>query len=178
MTETTVNPFPDLPVPTATLELVPARDNLGDTVDRLVELLAFPLPRRRHGAWNNDAAPMEHPALGAREAMRLALAEALTNVVRHSHHPDDAPIVITAGTDPNRWVVIQDEGMALPTRLLTPGASPEAPRPGDALEDLPESGWGWMLIHASVDRIGYARERGRNYLLLGKEIARSRSTAA
>ncbi|MEM8596633.1 MAG: ATP-binding protein [Pseudomonadota bacterium] len=116
---------------------------------------------------------VEEPVL---DAMRLALTEALNNIIEHSAHPSDVPIfVCVVANDTLARICIEDRGRELPRALLTPPA-PEPVAEETALDDLadldalPEGGWGWMLIHASVDRVAHERVNGRNFTLLERSM--------
>ncbi|MEO0820701.1 MAG: ATP-binding protein [Pseudomonadota bacterium] len=119
-----------------------------------------------------------------RDSFRLALTEALNNVVEHSRHPESEPVFIHVGhSGRSAWACVEDAGVVLPPHLL--GLSTIAPKepPTDTLELLPEGGWGWTLIRASVHRLDHTRRAGRNFTLLmrhfdGAAKAADRSSGA
>lgn len=128
---------------------------IGPAVDRLMEAAA--------------------PMLGSEEAasdLRLAVTEALNNIVEHSGHPPHLPVRIQVGPRPDGcWLRIVDRGGPLPTGLIDgTWRAPETVSCGeDADADwLPEGGWGWLLIRGAVDRIVYDRQDGVNRLWLAK----------
>lgn len=97
--------------------------------------------------------------------VRIALAEAINNVVEHAY----------AGTTPasvkvhcrlhQNWleILISDTGNPLPGFRVPEGA----PAPlGERREDLPEGGFGWFLIHQLTSEIRYDRSEGCNRLSL------------
>ena len=130
--------------------------------------------------------------------LRLAVTEALNNVVEHSGHPTSVEVVVhyTSARSSPSWVCIEDRGDPLPPGLMGKAAPsddtimqtstpPQIHKIGvvetahaDAvvfeegcdLEALPEGGWGWLLIRGSVNTVDYVREDGVNYLLLQKQL--------
>ncbi|MEM6355534.1 MAG: ATP-binding protein [Pseudomonadota bacterium] len=114
-------------------------------------------------------APHNHAACEGIDALRLALTEALNNVVEHARHPSDRPICVSVCEAGDRLqICIEDEGVPLPLSLLEPAPEPE-PLVEDgelALVELKEGGWGWMLIHASTVAVSYWRAGGQNRLCL------------
>ena len=93
----------------------------------------------------------------------LVLAELLNNVQRHGGEAD------TGGARPVRIVlqlslrgdglvaVLIDDGCAIPPPCLTAPALPDP-------DDLPESGFGWSLIHILATDLQYWREMPCNIL--------------
>ena len=99
---------------------------------------------------------------GLRDTVALVLAEILNNIAEHAV-PDqgaDIRLVVRAARD-RLHVVTEDSGRALPTRLL---GSAELPDMGQTVDDLPEGGFGWFIIHSLVDDMVYERTEGRNRL--------------
>ena len=109
--------------------------------------------------------------------LRLALVEALNNVVRHGGGPEASPVIRIhlLRQDEHLLVRIEDTGPAPPAGFLDRIAADRRGRDPPpcrlAPEALPEGGWGLMLIRASVDGIAYRREGGRNILELAKRTA-------
>lgn len=108
------------------------------------------------------------------DAMRLALTEALNNVLEHAAHDVRLPVYLHVATSWDvPWIVVEDGGKPLPDAIF---AAPEA-TPAEApdyatmpLDALPEGGWGWMLIRASIGQLDYVRAESRNYLLLAAPV--------
>lgn len=93
----------------------------------------------------------------------IVLGEMLNNTVEHAlADRDDGwfEIVLRDGGE-RLEVEVADDGRALPPALLSGGSLPEM---GEAVDDLPESGFGWFIIHSLVDDMTYAREGGVNHL--------------
>ncbi|MEL6267100.1 MAG: ATP-binding protein [Pseudomonadota bacterium] len=131
------------------------------------------------------------PQLG--DDLRIALTEALNNVVEHAGQPDGVPVCVSAGVDEDRvWVMVEDSGTRLPSQLLAPpveAVGDDIPVPtGDpeidgeidfdaVLQGLPEGGWGWMLIRSTMDEVHYERRGDRNRLMLVRRCRVLRSGA-
>ncbi|WP_424831640.1 ATP-binding protein [Ruegeria sp.] len=102
--------------------------------------------------------------------IKIALAEAINNVVEHAY-ADMAPaeVHIKCTLCPNRLdVELSDTGNPMPGLRLPGGipASVETPRP-----NLPEGGFGWYLIRQLTSEIQYDRVDGRNQLFLRFDLA-------
>ena len=95
--------------------------------------------------------------------MEIAVAEALNNVVEHAL-PDRPDALITLRLMRDRsetWIEIEDPGRPLPGMCV-----PEC-QMADVdvhVQDLPEGGFGWGLIHAVTDALEYQRMGGVNSL--------------
>jgi len=160
-------PFDPPRLPIGAVEVAPAFEVIGPSVS---ELLVRLVPAEVRGG---DAAA----------DLRLAVTEALNNVVEHSGHPPWRPVRVHFGAEGEvHWVCVEDAGMPLPRGLLDPapaeaavcepvrGIGHDPPAPALPVADMPEGGWGWLLIRGSVDRLDHVREMGRNFLLLTKTI--------
>lgn len=98
-----------------------------------------------------------------RGTAELVLAEVLNNVAEHAYGNRRAwwQISITQTSQGLRCVIV-DQGKAMPG-----GAFPEGRLPagqGLALDDLPEGGFGWRLIHSLTTDLVYSRAEGCNRL--------------
>ncbi|MEO1773727.1 MAG: ATP-binding protein [Pseudomonadota bacterium] len=113
--------------------------------------------------------PSLSPAPGddaVQEAMRLALTEALNNVLEHSGHDPSVPVRIHHGLGSDGpWFCVEDRGVPLPSSVFEERQT-DHDYVGMELDALPEGGWGWMLIRASVARLDYCRDGATNFLLL------------
>jgi serine/threonine-protein kinase RsbW len=106
-----------------------------------------------------------------RSTIELVIAEALNNVVEHAY-PDPA----SAGEITIRCrhradglhVTITDRGRPMPDCRAPLG---QPPRMDVALPDLPEGGFGWLLIRDLARDVSYLREGHRNRLELRLAIA-------
>ena len=112
-------------------------------------------------------------ALGMSETrageVRIALAEAVNNVVEHPYAgraPGDVRIRCNLDTA-QLWISIWDAGMPLPDNRLPPGNPADVSGP---IEDLPEGGFGWFLIRELTSDIQYQRANGSNELSLCFEV--------
>lgn len=96
----------------------------------------------------------------------LVLAEILNNITEHAFADRDAEtgsVSVSVRLDgPHLGVEVVDNGAAMPGGTPPPGHAPQIE--GVAMEDLPEGGFGWNLIHRLTDELTYARENGENRL--------------
>lgn len=97
--------------------------------------------------------------------VRIALAEAINNVVEHAYSGiEPAKVQVTCRQDQERLeILVSDTGNPLPG-LHPPDGTPA--RIDTSLEDLPEGGFGWFLIHQLTSEIHYERVAGSNRLSL------------
>ncbi len=97
--------------------------------------------------------------------VELVAAEALNNVVEHAY-PDEnqtgtVHLSCELQTEGLRFR-IEDHGVPMPGETL-PG---NAPAPiSTELQDLPEGGFGWSLIHMLAENLQYQRANGMNVLV-------------
>ncbi len=101
--------------------------------------------------------------------INLALSELLTNIVRHAYDScEDGQILLKARfADPFLEILLVDHGKKLPASVLKK-SSIEFDQ--DDLLRLPEGGFGWPIVHATIPEINYQRVDGCNRLLLRKNI--------
>lgn len=93
--------------------------------------------------------------------VELAVVEAVNNAIEHG---------CRGRTDAEIGMGIRVEDDVLLVELRDPGI-PIPAIPGPAMPDpLAESGRGWPLIHACMDRIDYRSEGGINVLTLGRNL--------
>ncbi len=103
--------------------------------------------------------------------VKIALAEAINNVVEHAYAGiAPAKVRVTCRLDQDRLdILISDTGNPLPG-LHPPDGTP-APL-GTSVQELPEGGFGWFLIHQLTNDIRYEYSRGCNRLSLRFDFAR------
>ncbi|MEM1297671.1 MAG: ATP-binding protein [Pseudomonadota bacterium] len=103
------------------------------------------------------------------DMLRLCLAEALNNIVEHAYQgAEGKPIFADVQFMRDRFEVhLIDEGQPMPQGQVPSG---DADYDLDDFENLPEGGFGWMLIRSQMDMIEYERRDGCNVLRLGKEL--------
>ncbi|MEH6833577.1 MULTISPECIES: ATP-binding protein [Falsihalocynthiibacter] len=93
----------------------------------------------------------------------LVLAEVMNNIVEHAYaNGDPGPILISIsakGLDLS--IEIIDHGDPMPHYSL-----PQATQTNldCALDDLPEGGWGWLIIHEIAENLVYNRIGASNHL--------------
>ena len=105
--------------------------------------------------------------------LELVLAEAMNNVVEHAHggRLDGLIEVRVAHAEADGSAVVCeliDDGVPLPPSGPPQGTWPEIP---DDVADLPEGGFGWMLIRELVHDLDYGRFGDRNRLRFRLDVA-------
>ncbi|MES0828057.1 ATP-binding protein [Ruegeria sp. SCP11] len=97
--------------------------------------------------------------------VKIALAEAINNVVEHAYADITSAQVQVRCRLHKNWleILISDTGNPLPG-FRVPDGIPAAL--GSTLDELPEGGFGWFLIHELTSDIHYERENGCNRLSL------------
>lgn len=102
--------------------------------------------------------------------VKIALAEAINNVVEHAYAGNpQGRVQVRATMDRNGLsILITDRGRPLPGLRVPDGvpASVETAR-----EDLPEGGFGWFLIRQLCDNVRYDRTDGENRLRLSFDFS-------
>ena len=94
----------------------------------------------------------------------IVLAEALNNIVEHAYlYRDDGVIDIELALDASDILIgLKDKG----TKFPGIPQKKEIHRSEIRLEDLPEGGFGWFLIHSLTESISYQFKDGQNVLSL------------
>ena len=106
--------------------------------------------------------------------VEIALAEAFNNIVEHAY----AQMPVGAVDVDLRWeggrlsIVIGDDGIAFPEGFPPEGGPVDVTGPR---EDLPEGGFGWLLLRSLTSGIAYDRVDGRNLLTLRFDVPLSDS---
>lgn len=107
---------------------------------------------------------------GSIDMLRLCLAEALNNIVEHAYAGAAGKPIFAdvAFSDHGYEVLLIDEGKPMPGGSVPNG---EFDFEIDDIENLPEGGFGWMLIRNEMDNVAYERRDGCNVLRLEKLIS-------
>lgn len=95
--------------------------------------------------------------------VETVLAEVLNNVVEHALCDSSGQLVAVSGAKhPDGWHFdVTDTGCRLP-RGEFPGK--EFPNLAEDIENLPEGGFGWAMVHMLTRDLVYRRVAGRNTL--------------
>ena len=98
-----------------------------------------------------------------KSVVEIVLAEVLNNIVEHAYQEDPTGRIQLSvdHSDTGLRVLVQDEGLPLPEDL--PNAPVEYDLTCEA-SDLPEGGFGWLLVRALTEELHYERRDGRNIL--------------
>lgn len=135
---------------------------------KIVLRQAFPAtPMATRRALRGLRAALERVAV-APELMgrvELVIAEVLNNVAEHAGAGLTIPVVclVTELCGGGVRVTVSDSGRSMTGGTPPAGTLPERNVPR---ENLPEGGFGWYLIRAQADAVGYSREDGKNNLKL------------
>ena len=95
--------------------------------------------------------------------IEIVLAEIINNICEHAYRGDptgpiEATVIPQADAIEFR---LTDKGRSMPRGALPSGAPQDL---NCDSQDLPEGGFGWLLIHRLAQRLGYSRENGENRL--------------
>lgn len=92
----------------------------------------------------------------------MALAECLNNIAEHAYEErGDGKIDLWLTVAQGRLhVMIRDQGTPLPNESLPIAKAPDV---SCGLDDLPEGGFGWFLIHSVTENLRYARRGAENW---------------
>lgn len=109
-----------------------------------------------------------------RQAVEVAVAEVLTNIVRHGYQGRGGPAIRMTWyvSDDALVIEVRDAGRAIPRDLLE-RAGPDTTFGFDPtdLDALPEGGLGLGIIKAAFDHVDYGRDGPLNLLRLEKRVA-------
>lgn len=88
--------------------------------------------------------------------LEIVLAEVLNNVVEHAlAERSDGVIALTGNYDANHWFLrVRDNGARMPDGQIPSGNPPDV---DTSLMDLPEGGFGWMMVRTLARDIIYTR---------------------
>lgn len=141
----------------------PAPDQDTRTVDLHLAFTATPLTVRDSLQKMLALPPLARLSDDRRGTAEVVLGEVLNNVAEHAYgnRPGLVAVSITQTSQGLRCVIV-DQGKAMPGGTLPEGRL--LGRLGLALDDLPEGGFGWCLIHRLTTDLGYTRVDGCNHL--------------
>ncbi|MGR3713056.1 MAG: ATP-binding protein [Shimia sp.] len=88
--------------------------------------------------------------------LEIVLAEVLNNVVEHAlSERIDGLIALTGNYDNQTWhLKVRDNGKPMPKDQIPAGNAPDV---ATDLMDLPEGGFGWMMVRTLARDIAYTR---------------------
>lgn len=100
----------------------------------------------------------------------IVLAEVLNNIVEHAFTGVRDGWIECRISRLNGAISIEtwDNGTPLPPGLLSMGSMPDI---ATDVADLPESGFGWFIVHSLTDDMMYERANGHNRLSFSLQIA-------
>ena len=137
-----------------TLQFLPDPDAVRQALDQITAACRTLLPP--------EPADMVDDVVGD---VQIALAEAMNNIAEHAFVglplvPAQVSLSIEGGL---LRILLQDRGHPLPAEILEPRGHQDL---NVEIGDLPEGGFGWMLIHELTQRIEFVRDGGENRLTL------------
>ncbi len=145
-----------------------------DDQDRLD--LSFPATRDQASAGiaslSKGLAAQGLPAEKAGD-VRIALAEAINNVVEHAY-AGTAPANVQVNCRLHRDrldILVSDTGNPMPDCHPPSGMPAQI---GSVIQELPEGGFGWFLIRQLTSEIRYERRNGCNHLSLRFDLPKPR----
>ena len=99
----------------------------------------------------------------ARGSFELVLAEALNNIVEHAYQEQPGGVIALGVVEwaDRIYCFVRDGGAPMPGLVLPEGREQDLTLP---LEDMPEGGFGWFLIHTLTTDLGYRRLGDENRL--------------
>ncbi|MEP3442817.1 ATP-binding protein [Sulfitobacter sp.] len=98
--------------------------------------------------------------------VELVLAEALNNIIEHALSASVIQTRITIRGDASPQgleLTIIDHGVPMPKGVAPIGLQPDVDVP---VQDLPEGGYGWFMIHTLATKVQYARVKHENHLTI------------
>lgn len=95
--------------------------------------------------------------------IELVLGEVLNNIVEHAYGPDLSGMIelLCENKEEEIHFRITDDGRPLPGLVLPPKREPEL---DCEIDDLPEGGFGWFMVHSLAQELCYKRLSGQNVL--------------
>ena len=98
-----------------------------------------------------------------KSVVEIVLAEVLNNIVEHAYQEDPSGHIQLSvnPSDTGLRVLVQDEGLPLPADLPNKQVNYDLTC---ETGDLPEGGFGWLLVQELTDGLQYERRDGRNIL--------------
>jgi serine/threonine-protein kinase RsbW len=100
------------------------------------------------------------------EEIRLAVDEAITNVIKHAYQYDESKTVyVTLGKNKKEfWVAIQDSGEAFDLERY------QEPDVSERVKQGKKGGVGVFLIRKLMDKVEYSRKNSHNEIRMTKNL--------
>ncbi len=100
------------------------------------------------------------------EEIRLAVDEAMTNVIKHAYQYDESKTVyVTLGKNKTEfWVAIQDSGEAFDIEKY------QEPDVSERIKQRKKGGVGVFLIRKLMDKVEYSRKNSHNEIRMTKNL--------
>lgn len=102
------------------------------------------------------------------DRISIALAEAANNIVEHAYADYSGEIrVLVRRAGQHLHFELRDKGAPMPGNMLPDGRAADL---DVGVQDLPEGGFGWFLIHELTDGLRYDRKGDENILTVSFEL--------
>ncbi|WP_082005701.1 ATP-binding protein [Halocynthiibacter namhaensis] len=104
--------------------------------------------------------------------VELVLAEVMNNIVEHAYAGERSGVIELhiSGTSRGLFCTVIDDGLPMPDGNPPMGKQHDL---SCSREDLPEGGFGWMLIRELADELGYERDGDKNKLTFLLNVERT-----
>lgn len=140
----------------------PARDVQPPPDGLHLTFLASPFAVRDSLAQMLAVPPLRDLPPQMRGLAELVLAEVLNNIAEHAYPAGPGPVSVTlTPASGGTQCLVVDQGAAMPGGRVPVGDLPSA---ATDVEDLPEGGFGWHLIHRLTRDLSYRRAGRCNHL--------------
>ena len=95
--------------------------------------------------------------------VEVVLAEVMNNIAEHAYawRRDGEMMLFLRLTPDGLNISVSDEGVAMPDMRIPSGGSVD---PAAPLSDMPEGGFGWLIIRQLARDVSYTRREGVNQL--------------
>lgn len=134
---------------------------------RILRLESQPREARRAALFCRHAAD-EHFSFEDCNLVELAVAEAYTNILRHAYKGQhDRPIWVTIAREADGLAFLLEDEAGVG---FDPASAPLRVTEFAAVNDVPEGGWGLLIIRKAMDEVAYTVHAGRNQLRLVKHF--------
>jgi serine/threonine-protein kinase RsbW len=104
--------------------------------------------------------------------IEVVLAEVMNNIAEHAYawRRDGEMILFLRLAPDGLSISVSDEGIAMPDMQIPFGGSVD---PAAPLSEMPEGGFGWLIIRQLARDVSYTRQDGVNHLSFRIDVGRT-----